>query len=148
MSQLVGYKLIDSNGSVIEQWGGTWGQCPGVPNPIYLPNGNHIFSAEVGVDYDGFTLVDWMFSDAECLQAERENMACTPFQGRIALSEANLLSVVELAVTSADEKTKVAWEYATEWRRLSPMIVNLASALSLTDAQVDALFTEAAKVTA
>lgn len=55
----VGYQLIDSDGSVIQQWGGTWGLCPGVPNPITLPNGNQVYCPELNTPYDGCTLVVW-----------------------------------------------------------------------------------------
>ena len=78
----------------------------------------------------------------------RATASCTPFQGRIALAEANLLTQVEAAIAQADDKTKVAWEYALEWKRLSPMIITLATALNITDEQVDTLFKEAASVQA
>jgi hypothetical protein len=86
--------------------------------------------------------------EAKALQAWREQTTCTPFQGRVALSDAGLLANVETAIAAADEKTKVAWEYALEWKRMSPMIVTLATSLNLTDEQVDTLFKEAASVQA
>ena len=87
-------------------------------------------------------------SPEDILQLERERMVVSPFQGRVALSDANLLSSVDAAVAAADSKTQIAWEYATEWRRNSPMIVTLAGALNLSDTQVDDLFRAAAQVTA
>lgn len=78
----------------------------------------------------------------------RQNATCTPFQGRMALADAGLLSGVEAAVAQADEKTKVAWEYALEWKRMSPLIATLATALNITDEQIDTLFKEAASVIA
>lgn len=78
----------------------------------------------------------------------RQSASCTPFQGRMALSDAGLLAGVEAAITAADEKTKVAWEYALEWKRTSPMIVALATALNMTDTQVDDLFKAAAQIEA
>ena len=82
------------------------------------------------------------------LEQWRATTSCTPFQGRMALADANLLDQVEAAIAAADQKTKVAWQYALEWKRVSPMVATLAAALNLTDTQVDTLFTEAAKVTA
>lgn len=86
--------------------------------------------------------------EAKALAAWREDASCTPFQGRMALADANLLAGVETAVAAADEKTKVAWEYALIWNRTSPMIETLAGALSLTDVQVDDLFKAAQKIEA
>lgn len=78
----------------------------------------------------------------------RQSASCTPFQGRMALADAGLLSDVETAVAAADEKTRVAWEYALEWKRTSPMIASLAIALNMTDEQVDDLFKAAVQVQA
>ena len=86
--------------------------------------------------------------EAKALQDWREQTTCTPFQGRIALSDAGLLANVETAIAAADEKTKVAWEYALEWKRNSPMITSLATALNMTDAQVDDLFKAASQIVA
>ena len=45
----VGYKLVRmSDNVVINSWGGTFGQCPGIPNPLVLPNGDHVCGAEPG----------------------------------------------------------------------------------------------------
>ncbi len=60
MDTLYGYKLIRlTDGMELESWGGILGQCPGIPNPLVLPNGTHIGAASPGVDYDGYTLVEW-----------------------------------------------------------------------------------------
>lgn len=86
--------------------------------------------------------------EAKALAAWREDASCTPFQGRMALADAGLLADVETAVSAADEKTKVAWEYALLWQRTSPMIAALAGALQMTDAQIDDLFKAAAQISA
>ena len=114
------------------------------------------YSVYTGVtqDTNGNWLTTYVAQDytaeeqAAHLEQTRASMVCTPFQGRVALSDAGLLASVETAIAQADERTKVAWEYAIEWKRVSPMITTLATALNLTDTQVDTLFTEAAKVTA
>jgi hypothetical protein len=60
MASCVGYKLINlSDGSIAEQWGGIWGQCPGVPNFIVLPSGIQISCMKVDQEYDGYKLVAW-----------------------------------------------------------------------------------------
>lgn len=63
---LVGYKLIKiEDNTVIDQWGGVWGQCPGVPNPISLPNGDQVCAPELNTDYSGYKLVDWEIDPPE-----------------------------------------------------------------------------------
>lgn len=64
MTQMVvGYKLLDAEGVEIEAWGGTWGQCPGVPNPLKLPNGDHVHAPQINIEYDGFILIEWMMEE-------------------------------------------------------------------------------------
>lgn len=80
----------------------------------------------------------------------RNSATCTPFQGRIALSKAGLLAQAQALVDNPDspEETKIAWEYAIEWRRMSPMIVSLGGALGLTEEQIDDLYREAVQIVA
>lgn len=84
----------------------------------------------------------------EQLQKQRERMVVTPFQAKAALFNAGLLDDVEAAVLAAETPTlvKLAWVNAVEFRRMSPMIVELASTLNLTDDQLDALFEAAANI--
>ena len=56
--EIVGYRLINVETSEeLRSCGGTWGECPAIPNPVYLPNGNVVFAPEVNVSYSGFMLV-------------------------------------------------------------------------------------------
>lgn len=84
------------------------------------------------------------------LQNWRNSATCTPFQGRMALINGGLMSQVEaiIADPSTPEETKVAWEYAIQWRRASPLIENLGAALGLTAEQIDDLFKEAQTIQA
>lgn len=63
MQMVVGYKLIDAKNEIIQQWGGTWGQCPGIPNPIMLPTGSHVHAPSLNTDYEGYTLVQWLMDE-------------------------------------------------------------------------------------
>ena len=103
-------------------------------------NGNWMTSY-VAVDYTAEEI-------AARVEQWRQSATVTPFQGRVALSDAGLLANVETAIAAADEKTKVAWEYALEWKRNSPMITSLATALNMADAQVDDLFKAASQIVA
>lgn len=82
------------------------------------------------------------------LQAWRQSASCTPFQGRMALANAGLLTTVETAIAGADQKTKVAWDYALEWKRMSPMIVTLINSLGISETQADDLFKAAQQIEA
>lgn len=65
-------------------------------------------------------------------------------QARLALNAAGLLGQVEAAVESSTEDVRIEWEFSSELRRDWPTLVLLAGALNLTDAQLDALFIQAA----
>lgn len=71
-----------------------------------------------------------------------------PYQARAALLAADLLDDVEalIADPETDRAIKIAWEYASEFKRESPFIEQMAAALSLTEKQVDELFIAAAQV--
>lgn len=97
------------------------------------------FTKYIAVDYTPEEI-------AAQLEQWRSQTACTPFQGRMALADADLLTQVETAINAADQKTKVAWEYALEWKRTSPLIATLAAALNLSDTEVDDLFRAAIQI--
>jgi hypothetical protein len=88
--------------------------------------------------------------EAKALQAWREQTTCTPFQGKAALFQAGLLDDIEALVANAatDTLTKLAWANAVEWKRNSPMITSLATALNMADTQVDDLFKAASQIVA
>ena len=65
-------------------------------------------------------------------------------QARLALHAAGILAAVEAAVQQAGATAQIEWEYAQELRRDHPLIPSLTQAIGLTEAQLDALFAEAA----
>ena len=65
-------------------------------------------------------------------------------QARLALLAAGLLSTVETAIGGAGPAAAIEWEYAQEVQRGSGLVPAMATALGLTDAQIDALFVQAA----
>lgn len=106
------------------------------------------YSAYVGVvEIDGVWFTAYEARDytpeeiAQRLDAWRQAAVVSPFQGRASLLHANLLDEVETMMANAatPRQIKLAWEYATEWRRLSPMLIAMAQQLQLTDEQVDDL---------
>lgn len=65
-------------------------------------------------------------------------------QARLALLRTGRLAAVNAAVAAADEETKITWEYSQEVHRAHPLVATLAVALSLTEQDLDDLFTMAA----
>lgn len=79
---------------------------------------------------------------------------CSPAQGLVALfaqrgiSEADIQNAIK-AIPDAVTRytTLIAFSRATEWRRGSPAMQAMASILSLTEADLDALFSMASTIT-
>jgi hypothetical protein len=70
-------------------------------------------------------------------------------QARLALLQSNLLSQVEAAIAAIEDAgqrqaVQIEWEYAAEVDMTHPWVQSLASALGLTEVQLDDLFTLAA----
>lgn len=101
------------------------------------------------IDGQWFTVYETReFTQAELdaqLEKQRERMIVSPFQAKAALFNAGLLDDVEAVVLAAETPTliKLAWVNAVEFRRTSPMIAQLATALNMTDEQLDTLFHDA-----
>lgn len=74
----------------------------------------------------------------------------TRFQALAALHLANKLTAVQ-AIMAAPETpvlAKLAWDNALSFERNSPTLASLAAMLGMTDADLDALFTQAATIEA
>jgi hypothetical protein len=52
----IGWSLVDAGGHETQFWGDTAGQCPGIPNPLILSNGDHVHCAAIGEDHGGYKL--------------------------------------------------------------------------------------------
>lgn len=89
------------------------------------------------------------FVEQQALQ-RRQTMNVTPFQAKAALLQAALLDDVEALISdpAADPLVKLAWTNALEYRRLSPMVEGIKTALGWTDEQLDSLFEQAALISA
>lgn len=64
----------------------------------------------------------------------------TPYQARRALTAAGLRSVVESWIESQDEEIRDAWQYGLSVDRNNPILAGAATALNLTQEQLDDLF--------
>ncbi|WP_210879286.1 hypothetical protein [Roseovarius autotrophicus] len=85
---------------------------------------------------------------AEVLAQERKTMVASAMQVRLALLAAGRLDEVEAVVATADPATKIAWDKATEFRRLSPTIATFATMVSppFSATELDTLFTAAMEI--
>lgn len=122
--------------------------------PVFDPATQNCVLQDVPELIDNQWVIHWIVSEKtpdekqQYIDSWRAQTSCTPFQGRMALNDAGLLSNAQAIVDAADEKTKVAWEYALIWERTSPMIASLAQALGLSDTEVDSLFKAAQEIQA
>lgn len=76
--------------------------------------------------------------------------AVTMRQARIALHAAGALAGVQAAITAMEEPARtvaqITWDHSTEVQRNNGLVSQLASALGLTESQVDDLFIAAAQL--
>ena len=72
--------------------------------------------------------------------------AVTPRQFRIALHRAGKLTAAQAALDGAGAETRIAWAYSHTISRDGPLVSQLASALSLSGADLDALFAAAGAI--
>jgi hypothetical protein len=61
-------------------------------------------------------------------------------QARLALRQVNLLAVVDAAVLTMADETKISWEYSTEVDIANPLVLAMKSALGWTSAELEDLF--------
>jgi len=144
--ELVGYQLVDQANNVIQSWGGTWGQCPGEPNLIVLPNetNDQIHSPQLDTDYSGYKLIKWMM-DAP---TDPNYYTLKPYQFYAMVAIANLTSVMEASVASIPDpiqriiaQSKI--DHTTLFVRSDPLINQLGAAANLTPQQIDAYWMQA-----
>lgn len=67
-------------------------------------------------------------------------------QARLALLGAGLLKSITESVSSMPQSHQIEWEYATEVKRNSPLVIGLTSALGLKKSQIDDLFLKGSKL--
>ena len=95
-----------------------------------------------------FPVVDWSAEaiaehEAQALATQREQMVCSPAQGRLALLNAGLLDSVESWVATQSRAVQIEYASRTEWRRTWPLVISAGTTLGLTDTDLDNLFAAA-----
>lgn len=129
MQQQVGYQLIDVNTQqVVNSWGGTWGQCPSVPNVIDLPNGDQVCAPDVDGVYGDYTLKAWM------MDAPPPTVDDVIFERSIRLSVGfdydfgDSRGVQHIGTTESDMK---GWAEVTDWSNSQTALGNTSATITI-----------------
>jgi hypothetical protein len=79
----------------------------------------------------------------ETIEELRAKMVLSPAQFRMNLSAVKLLLIIENMISELpiDNPEYIYWHYATQFERLNPLLIGFAEMLSLTDEEIDAVFT-------
>lgn len=107
----------------------------------------HCYTFEDVAEYEAYlntadlTAPALRMSDIPVIQGVPQSV--TMRQARLALLAAGLLDTVETAVAGAGPAAAIEWEYAKEVQRTAGLVPAMATALGMTDAQIDALFVTA-----
>lgn len=160
MEMIVGYKLLDEAGQVCQTWGGIWGQCPSIPNPINLPNGDIVYSPSLGVNYSGYYLVDWLMEEPPppVPVSISRRQAATQLRNDLYITQSEALSMASTATippfvqgyfNTLDpiEKANAELEFAAiDYPRNSALLVAVMESNGLTNEQIDQFFISASKL--
>lgn len=123
----------------------TWSQCASVAagGGIWLDNG----SIESLRETSGMTVP----SEAALLAAKAAILAkrsvpaeVTSAQFRIALERAGITQAQVVAAIGLDGEGQTLWEYTPNLHRDHPMVISIGAAMGKTEAEIDAIFIEAA----
>jgi len=108
------------------------------------------FTVSVGVDVPSLVLAEDEQSLREPTQTELDKMAVPPqvtaLQARRALEQVGIRSDVETFVSNQPQDVQDHWTYATVIERDSQFIADAATALGLTEQDLDDLFTQAVQL--
>lgn len=94
-----------------------------------------------------YNQTDWeTMRDDEMRARDPVPQQVTMRQARLALLNAGLLDDVEVVIAAAGREAQLEWEYAAVVERSNPAVAIVQQQKALTDAQIDDLFREAAKL--
>jgi hypothetical protein len=136
----VGYKLVDAQDAVLNQWGGTVGVLADPPNPLALPNGDHVCAPELDTDYGGYRLISWQIEVPDNPVPEYVTSA----QARLLLLSQNLLDQAEALIAQQSRSAQIEWQYRDKFYRNSSILLSTAEEMNLTSEQIDQFFIAAA----
>ncbi len=126
--------------------------------PIYKAPNNDTYRLDSAGQIDRLPVGCVEISEQELAQIIASRLApqnpvpqtVTRFQALAALHLAGKLTAVEAIMAAPETPTlaKLAWDNALSFERNSPTLLMLAGAIGMADADLDALFTEAAGLSA
>lgn len=129
------------------------GDVSSIEDDAACPSGWVRADAPTGSGQFQWTGAEWLSLDADQQTAFAAAVAkrlvpvsVSMRQARLALLGAGLLSTVQTFINTAPEATQIEWDYATDIWRDRDLVVGIGSTLGLTDAQIDALFIQAAAI--
>ena len=94
-----------------------------------------------------YNQTDWeTMRDDEMRARDPVPQQVTMRQARLELLKRALLDDVEAVITAAGREAQIQWEYASVVERSNPVIAIVQQQHGMTDAQIDDLFREAAKL--
>jgi len=158
--EIIGYVLIDENATEIQRWQGSWGQCPGIPNPLVLPNGDQICAASPGVWYSGYKLdpitmdappptVPSEISRRQCALQLRATGMISDQEALDMVRTGAVPSMVQVLINSLPVADRVTAEInfaAGTCLRDNILLVSLMEATGANPEQIDQFFIAAAKL--
>lgn len=106
--------------------------------------GRDVFAAAAATNPPAYVAPE--VDEAAVLAAERASMRVSSLQAKAALHGAGLLAGVQTYMATAGFLTQLAWAEATEFRRASALVAEIAGKFGLTDSAVDDLFRAAALI--
>lgn len=103
---------------------------------------------------DGGWIRNWIVRDISQEELDKRKndlrirMNVSRFQARAVLYQMNLLDTIEtlMANNETNMLTRLAWQDAQEFRRLSPAVIDIGKQLNLTDDELDQLFIQARSI--
>lgn len=119
--------------------------------PTDVPEFFGTCSDDADTEVDGvlgvYLQADWeTMRDDEMRARNPVPQQVTMRQARLALLNAGLLDAVEAVIAAAGREAQLEWEYAAGVDRSIPAVATVQQQEALTDAQIDDLFREAAKL--
>jgi hypothetical protein len=153
--QAVGYELVDWNGNVVQSWGGIWGQMPGFPNPVILPNGDAVYGANQIGQFGDWTMREWMMdapaptvpasiSDRQFAQGLAHNGLITNDEALAWVSTGTLpaafVAFIESLPVEQQFDVKIVLVGATQFDRANPLVSAFGANANMNSAALDAFW--------
>jgi hypothetical protein len=120
-----------------------------------VPKSNELYADVEAWLSDGNTLSDFTgYPDipmtAEQRQDWRDNASVSAYQARAALKRAGYMVRVRglMSQLDQDDETRMAWETAREFRRMSPTMLAMAAKIGIDDQELDSLFEAGSQIEA